>query len=65
MKEEGAMSVPASPQRPKDPESRNRPKTMSRREMLRERRRRERAGELLDIVEYDRPKVRAGVHQWP
>lgn len=40
-------------------EIRKRPKTMSRREMLRERRRRERAGEILDIVQYDRPKVRA------
>lgn len=35
-----------------------RPKTMSRREMLRERRRRERAGEALEVVEYDRPANR-------
>ncbi len=36
-----------------------RPKTMSRREMLREQRRRERAGEVLEIVDYDRPKNRS------
>ena len=40
-------------------EARRRPKTMSRREMLRERRRRERAGEIIEIAEYDRPKTRA------
>lgn len=37
----------------------HRPKTMSRREMLRERRRRERAGDVLEIVDYDRPTVRS------
>lgn len=36
-----------------------RPKTMSRREMLREKRRRERAGDVLEIVEYDRPTSRS------
>jgi hypothetical protein len=40
-------------------EPRRRPKTMSRREMLRERRRRERAGELLEIAAYARPQTRA------
>lgn len=39
-------------------ELRRRPKTMSRREMLREQRRRERAGDVLEVVEYDRPKNR-------
>ena len=37
---------------------RRRPKTMSRREMLREKRRRERAGAALQVVDYDRPKTR-------
>src|SRR5437868_3313130 len=41
------------------PDGVRRPKTMSRREMLREKRRRERAGEVLEIVDYDRPKVRS------
>ena len=36
-----------------------RPKTMSRREMLRERRRRERAGDVLEVLEYDRPTERS------
>ena len=36
-----------------------RPKTMSRREMLREKRRRERAGDLLEIIPYDRPSNRS------
>ena len=36
-----------------------RPKTMSRREMVREQRRRERAGDAVEIVDYDRPKTRA------
>ncbi len=40
-------------------EPRRRPKTMSRREMLRERRRRERAGELMEVAIYDRPQTRA------
>ncbi len=31
---------------------------MSRREMLRERRRRERAGETVEVLDYDRPKLR-------
>ena len=35
-----------------------RPKTMSRREMLREQRRRDRAGEVLEIIPYDRPGSR-------
>ena len=39
-------------------ESRQRPKTMSRREMLREQRRRERAGEILEVVDYERPASR-------
>lgn len=45
---------------PSDPEVdlRRRPKTMSRREMLREQRRRERAGDVLEIVEYERPQNR-------
>src|SRR5262249_33319259 len=38
---------------------RKRPKTMSRREMLRERRRRERAGEVVEVLDYDRPRTRA------
>lgn len=36
-----------------------RPKTMSRREMIREQRRRDRAGVVLEVVDYDRPKTRA------
>lgn len=36
-----------------------RPKTMSRREMVREKRRRERAGSSLEILEYDRPVSRS------
>jgi hypothetical protein len=36
-----------------------RPKTMSRREMLREKRRREKAGNKLEILEYDRPTNRS------
>jgi len=36
-----------------------RPKTMSRREMTREARRRERAGDAVEIAEYDRPRNRA------
>ncbi|MEZ4273442.1 MAG: hypothetical protein R3C68_19005 [Myxococcota bacterium] len=36
-----------------------RPKTMSRREMLREQRRRERSGDVFEIVEYDRPQNRS------
>ncbi len=37
----------------------SRPKTMSRREMMREQRRRERAGEVVEVVDYDRPKHRS------
>ncbi|MEL6544686.1 MAG: sigma factor-like helix-turn-helix DNA-binding protein, partial [Myxococcota bacterium] len=48
-----------------DADSRRRPKTMSRREMLREQRRRERAGEVLEIVEYDRPKNRTECRNGP
>lgn len=40
-------------------ELRRRPKTMSRREMLRERRRRERAGESFEVLDYERPRTRA------
>ena len=36
-----------------------RPKTMSRREMLREQRRRERSGEVLEVDQYERPKLRS------
>src|SRR6186713_2601156 len=36
-----------------------RPKTMSRREMIREQRRRERSGEVLEVETYERPKTRA------
>lgn len=50
---EGAEAKPGS-----KTQSRRRPKTMSRREMMREARRRERAGERLEIVEYDRPRSR-------
>lgn len=46
-------------------EARRRPKTMSRREMLRERRRRERAGEVIEIAEYERPKTRADCGSGP
>lgn len=46
-------------------EARRRPKTMSRREMLRERRRRERAGEVIEIAEYARPRTRAECAQGP
>lgn len=35
------------------------PRTMSRREMMREQRRRERAGETLEVLDYDRPRTRA------
>jgi len=37
----------------------NRPKTMSRREMLREQRRRDRAGDSVEIVDYERPRKRS------
>jgi len=40
-------------------ESRRRPKTMSRREMMRERRRRERAGDTVEVLDYERPRTRA------
>ena len=43
----------------------SRPKTMSRREMLREKRRRERAGDLLEIIPYDRPSTRADFGKGP
>ena len=36
-----------------------RPKTMSRREMMREKKRREKAGDLLEIISYDRPRTRS------
>lgn len=36
-----------------------RPKTMSRREMMREQRRRDRQGDVLEVEAYDRPKTRA------
>lgn len=35
------------------------PKTMSRREMLREQRRRERTGEVVEVIDYNRPRTRA------
>jgi hypothetical protein len=53
--------VPAQPEE----EARRRPKTMSRREMLRERRRRERAGELMEVAVYDRPQTRADCANGP
>lgn len=37
---------------------RRRPKTMSRREMLREQRRKERAGDQVEVVDYERPRTR-------
>lgn len=43
---------------PRKGRPRRRPKTMSRREMLREKRRRERAGETFDVIEYERPQTR-------
>lgn len=48
-----------------DIDPRRRPKTMSRREMLREQRRRERSGEVLEIVEYDRPRNRTECRNGP
>jgi hypothetical protein len=48
-----------------DEDPRRRPKTMSRREMLRERRRRERAGETVEVLDYDRPKLRAECKDGP
>ncbi len=42
-----------------------RPKTMSRREMLREQRRRERAGEVVEVDTYDRPQTRAECAEGP
>ncbi len=42
-----------------------RPKTMSRREMLREQRRRERAGGVLEIVDYARPSMRSQCAEGP
>lgn len=42
-----------------------RPKTMSRREMLREQRRRERAGDVLEIVDYARPSMRSQCAEGP
>jgi hypothetical protein len=44
---------------PRKGRPRRRPKTMSRREMLREQRRRERAGDTVEQVTYDRPRTRA------
>jgi hypothetical protein len=41
------------------PDEPRRPKTMSRREMLREQRRRERSGEVVEVDQYDRPMTRA------
>ena len=41
------------------PTERGRPKTMSRREILREERRRQRAGDVLEIIPYDRPMNRS------
>lgn len=49
----------ARSEKPEDGDDlRRRPKTMSRREMLREQRRRERAGDVVEVVEYDRPQNR-------
>lgn len=42
-----------------------RPKTMSRREMLREQRRRERAGEVVGVPNYPRPKTRGDCAKGP
>jgi len=55
MASRGARSVKQSEA---DDEHR-RPKTMSRREMLRERRRKERAGEVIEVIDYERPQTRA------
>ncbi len=41
------------------PTERGRPKTMSRREIQREERRRQRAGDVLEIIPYDRPMNRS------
>lgn len=51
--EESAVGAPRKgrPQR--------RPKTMSRREMVREQRRRDRAGVVLEVFDYERPQTRA------
>ncbi|MEZ0311429.1 MAG: sigma factor-like helix-turn-helix DNA-binding protein [Myxococcota bacterium] len=58
--------VPADEQlTPVVEDPRKRPKTMSRREMLRERRRRERAGETVEVLDYDRPKVRSECKEGP
>jgi hypothetical protein len=41
------------------PSAHRKPKTMSRREMMREQRRRERSGDVVEVVEYERPRTRA------
>lgn len=48
-----------------DAEARQRPRTMSRREMQREQRRRDRAGEVVEVVDYDRPVTRADCAKGP
>lgn len=42
-----------------------RPKTMSRREMVREKRRRDKAGDRVELPEYDRPKMRLECRNGP
>lgn len=55
----------ADSKKPAEKEDRRRPKTVSRREMLREQRRRERAGDVLEIIDYDRPQKRSECAQGP
>jgi hypothetical protein len=54
-----AKASPKSPGTIDDTEEPRRPKTLSRREMLREQRRRERSGETLELEAYERPMTRA------
>lgn len=65
MAETRGVVRPLDVEAPPEEEARRRPKTMSRREMLRERRRRERAGEIIEVAEYDRPKTRADCASGP
>ena len=57
----GKASDSARPDKPTEPVSNQhkKPKTMSRREMMREQRRHERAGDVVEVVQYERPRTRA------
>ncbi len=58
-----SMKTPRGPRQVKGaataPDLEKKPKTMSRREMMREQRRRERAGDVVEVVDYERPRKRS------